>query len=72
MKMFGDLRTDAPVNLHALNSSLGVAKLIRQTSTNAENAQQAIFEEGCQTGVLNCHIDTVNTQYLSSSFFSLY
>ena len=72
MKMFGDLRTDPPVNLHALNSSLGVAKLIRQTPTNAENSQHAVFEEDCQIGFLNCHIDTVlNTQYLSSSFFTL-
>lgn len=56
--MFGDLGIDAPVNLHALNSSLGVAKLIRQTPTNAENFQQAISEEDCQIGFPNFHIDT--------------
>ena len=56
--MFGDLGIDAPVNLHALNSSLGVAKLIRQTPTNAENFQQAISEEDCQIEFPNFHIDT--------------
>ena len=56
--MFGGI--DATVNLHALNSSLGVAKLIRQTPTNAK----AISEEDCQIGFPNFHIDTViNTQY---------